>query len=160
MSANVEEARHPLSKAIRRTTHLGESELDRGKSPLRTAKERGHSAETMWRVYSARMQDAVDSDAEIIRYAMKRGPNPATYKERDAKTTSAPSPPNPVLTGGQAGASRPPALLHAVRLLTRLGLYLSLRGVRTCVSTEFCRGIYGGKGGTRTLDPGIMSAVA
>jgi len=129
VSANVEEARHPLSKALRRTTHLGELELDRGQESLRTAREHGHSAETMWRVYSARMQDAVDSDAEIIRYAMERGPDPATNKARDAKAISAPSPPNPVLTGGQAGASRAPALRHAVRVLAHLGLDLSLGGV-------------------------------
>lgn len=39
------------------------------KSPLRVAKEHGHSVQTMWRVYSAWMEGAVDSDIEAIRSA-------------------------------------------------------------------------------------------
>jgi integrase len=95
-----------------------------GKSPLRTAKEHGHSVETMWRVYSAWMQDAVDSDAELIRYAMEQGPAPTLQTEdlasRDANAISAPSLPNPMLTGSQARASQAPARLRAARVFRHI----------------------------------------
>jgi hypothetical protein len=92
-----------------------------GKSPLRTAKEHGHSVETMWRGYSAWMQDAADSDAELFRYAMEQGPDPAVLgtdlAPRDPKPLSARSPPNRMLTGSRADASRAPALLRAARAI-------------------------------------------
>ena len=52
-----------------------------GKNPLRVAKEHGHSVQTMWRVYSAWMEGAVDSDIEAIHSARQlpvthRGPRP------------------------------------------------------------------------------------
>ncbi len=42
-----------------------------GKSPLWVAKQHGHSVETMWRVYSAWMEGAVDSDIDAIKQAMQ-----------------------------------------------------------------------------------------
>jgi integrase len=59
-----------------------------GRSPLRTAREHGHSVETMWRVYSAWMEGAVDSDIEIIKYAMENGPQsipPLTHSASTAQ---------------------------------------------------------------------------
>ena len=92
-----------------------------GKSPLRTAKEHGHSVETMWRVYAAWMHDAVDSDAELIRYAMEQRPEPVAHRAdlapRDARAISAPSPPNPMPTHSQPNPSRVPALRRTARAL-------------------------------------------
>jgi integrase len=53
-----------------------------GTSPLRVAKDHGHSVATMWRVYAAWMQGAVDADIETIKCAMQaqdnmNGPSPA-----------------------------------------------------------------------------------
>jgi hypothetical protein len=42
-----------------------------GKNPLRVAKEHGHSVATMWRVYAAWMDGAVEADIEAIRCAME-----------------------------------------------------------------------------------------
>ncbi len=41
-----------------------------GKSPLYNAKQHGHSVLTMWRVFSAWMDGAVETDIEAIRRAM------------------------------------------------------------------------------------------
>ncbi|HEY4211556.1 MAG TPA: DUF3596 domain-containing protein [Steroidobacteraceae bacterium] len=42
-----------------------------GKSPLLNAKQHGHSVATMWRVYSAWMDGALETDIEAIRSAMQ-----------------------------------------------------------------------------------------
>ena len=90
-----------------------------GKSPLRTAKEHGHSVQTMWRVYSAWMRDAVDSDADIIRYAMERGPNPSLRKglSRGKPAIAAPSPPNPASIDSSASTSGFLALARTARAI-------------------------------------------
>jgi len=89
-----------------------------GKSPLRTAKEHGHSVETMWRVYSAWMQDAVDADAELIRQAMERGPDATLQRTDPARARPAipaPKPPNAVRVHTEAGAPRLTALFRTAR---------------------------------------------
>ena len=91
-----------------------------GKSPLRTAKEHGHSVQTMWRVYSAWMRDAVDSDADVIRYAMERGPDPSPPKadlSQGAPAIAAPSPPNPASVDSPASASGFLALARTARAI-------------------------------------------
>jgi hypothetical protein len=55
-----------------------------GTGPLRTAKQHGHSVETMWRVYSAWMEGAVDSDIEAIKSAMQLEPGATVREARPA----------------------------------------------------------------------------
>jgi hypothetical protein len=91
-----------------------------GISPLRTAKEHGHSVQTMWRVYSAWMRDAVDSDADAIRYAMERGPDPSLQKaglSRGTPAIAAPNPPNPASVDSSASASGFLALARTARAI-------------------------------------------
>jgi integrase len=48
-----------------------------GKNPLWVAKQHGHSVTTMFRVYTAWAQGAIEADIQAIKRAMKRRPAPA-----------------------------------------------------------------------------------
>jgi len=45
-----------------------------GKNPLYVSRQHGHSVETMWRVYSAWMEGAMESDIALIKASMDRTP--------------------------------------------------------------------------------------
>jgi hypothetical protein len=64
-----------------------------GKNPLRVAKEHGHSVQTMWRVYSAWMEGAVDSDIEAIQSARQL---PSTQREPTPQVNDSVRPVSPV----------------------------------------------------------------
>jgi hypothetical protein len=82
----------------------------------------------MWRVYSAWMEGAVDSDIEAIKSAMEL----------------------------ESGAIAP-QLGGAPDTKRHLAIDLSLERTGISASLRFSWEIFNGKGGTRTLDPGIMS---
>jgi hypothetical protein len=48
-----------------------------GKNPLWVAKQHGHSVATMFRVYTAWADGALEADIQAIKRAMKRRPAPA-----------------------------------------------------------------------------------
>jgi integrase len=106
-----------------------------GKNLLWVAKQHGHSVTTMLDVYAAWTEGATDSDVEAIKRAMESSPH------SPVRTIAAKAPP-------PAGPQPP-----------EFGTGLALEESGRKVSRGFRREIYGGKGGTRTLDPGIMSAV-
>jgi hypothetical protein len=47
-----------------------------GKNPLWVAKQHGHSVTTMFRVYTAWAEGALEADIQAIKRAMKRRPAP------------------------------------------------------------------------------------
>jgi hypothetical protein len=87
----------------------------------------------MLTTYAAWTEGATDADIEAIKRAMDQRPRAAQI----------------VLNATPAD---PPAARE-------FGTGLALEPVGRKVSRGFRREMYGGKGGTRTLDPGIMSAV-
>jgi hypothetical protein len=103
-----------------------------GKNVLWLAKQLGHSVQTMLTAYAAWVEGAKESDVEAIRVALEQTPKA-------------------LLQQVQAGRSP----LRSPRAVTRLSLGPRQEGVSKRMRSE----MYGGKGGTRTLDPGIMSAV-
>jgi hypothetical protein len=52
-----------------------------GKNPLWVAKQHGHSVTTMFRVYAAWAEGALEADIQAIKRAMKRRPAPAHVPE-------------------------------------------------------------------------------
>ena len=103
-----------------------------GKNLLWVAKQHGHSVSTMLTTYAAWTEGATDADVEAIKRAMEQRPRAAQIVVNATVVDPLASP--------------------------EFGTGLALEPVGRRVSLGFCREIYGGKGGTRTLDPGIMSA--
>ncbi len=110
-----------------------------GKNLLWVAKQHGHSVQTMLDTYATWIDGSQQEDIEAIRQAMER--RPATLLTGPAEPTLEVDP----------QASLPPT--------QRFGTGLALEPRYECVTRGMLREMYGGKGGTRTLDPGIMSAV-
>ena len=52
-----------------------------GQNPLWVAKQHGHSVTTMFRVYTAWAEGALEADSHAIKRAMKRRPAPALDPE-------------------------------------------------------------------------------
>jgi Phage integrase family len=124
-----------------------------GKNPLWVAKQHGHSLTTMLRVYAAWAEDAVDSDVEAIRRAMNR------------HTPLKPAHRCPYSVQGRLRPARPAhrasncnGRTRRRRALATLAVDLPVEAAARSVSVGYRREMYGGKGGNRTLDPGIMSA--
>jgi integrase len=107
-----------------------------GKNLLWVAKQHGHSVTTMLNVYAAWTEGATESDIEAIKQAMKSRPGVA-------------------LTSSQIVI--PDTRLRPLER-PEFGTDLALAERLEKPSRGFRSEIYGGKGGTRTLDPGIMSA--
>jgi integrase len=105
-----------------------------GKNLLWVAKQHGHSVTTMLNTYAAWTEGAKESDVEAIKRAMESSP-PAASRIAVNRSTLAPLP------------------------SPEFGTDLALEKRWERPSSGFRAEIYGGKGGTRTLDPGIMSAV-
>lgn len=104
-----------------------------GKNLLWVSKQHGHSVQTMLSTYAAWTEGAKDEDIELIRAAMGSRPV-AKAKESEARENSPLASPE-------------------------FGTDLSQQPRQNCVTRCMREEMYGGKGGTRTLDPGIMSAV-
>jgi len=130
-----------------------------GKNLLWVAKQHGHSVQTMLDVYAAWIEGSKESDLQAIRQAMESSPRArariasgggltvADLASTGACATSAVSSPD----GNRTAPSphQPP----------EFGTDLALEPTQTGLSRGMRLELYGGKGGTRTLDPGIMSAV-
>jgi integrase len=125
-----------------------------GKNPLWVAKQHGHSLSTMLRVYAAWAEDMVESDVEAIRRSINRH---APLKPIHPCAKWAASEPHATCTINQATDCA--ARTMGRRALGSLAVDLPLEAVKGRASTGIKKEMYGGKGGTRTLDPGIMSAV-
>jgi len=103
-----------------------------GKNLLWAAKQHGHSVQTMLTMYAAWTEGATDADIEAIRRAMRERPAELNQLNQEMR-----------------GPLESP----------KAGTGLALASRRNSVSKRMRWEMYGGKGGTRTLDPGIMSAV-
>jgi len=108
------------------------------KNLLWVAKQHGHSVQTMLDVYATWIDGSQPEDIDAIRRAMEARPPLQTGSEPGLEFND---PDRPFPSQSSAGT----------------GLALAPR--YECVTRGMLREIYGGKGGTRTLDPGIMSAV-
>jgi integrase len=100
-----------------------------GKSPLWVSKQHGHRPETMFRAYAAWTEGAPESEIAVIREAMGVEDQP------------------PSITRSRRAVA-------AVRVGTRIGTSGRMPRPKPLKRQD----LYGGKGGTRTLDLGIMSA--
>lgn len=107
------------------------------KNLLWVAKQHGHSVQTMLDVYAAWIDGSQEADLEAIRRAMEASPRPPV------RTLSL------VPTFSPSGPQQSP----------EFGSSMAVGPCQNGVSRGMRREMYGGKGGTRTLDPGIMSAV-
>jgi hypothetical protein len=107
-----------------------------GKNLLWVAKQHGHSVQTMLDAYAAWIDGSQDADLEAIRTAMEASPR------SPARTPS-------LMLVGSPTCSRPSP---------EFGTGLALEPRQIGLSRGMRRELYGGKGGTRTLDLGIMSA--
>src|SRR5690606_29313465 len=103
----------------------------------RVAKQHGHSVQTMLDVYAAWIEGSQDADLEAIRRAMAACP---TQPGRALSLVPSFSP------------SRPP-------MSPEFGSSLAVAPRHEGLSRGMRREMDGGKGGTRALGPGIMSAV-
>jgi integrase len=101
-----------------------------GKNLLWVSKQHGHSVQTMLSTYAAWVEGAKDEDIEAIKRAMNARPVTAPATRENSPLAS------PEFVTNTAPGPR-----------------------QNCVSRCMREEMYGGKGGTRTLDPGIMSAV-
>lgn len=104
-----------------------------GKNLLWVAKQNGHSVQTMLEVYGTWIEGSQQADLEAIRRAMEASPRRT-------------------LTSVLRDPARP---RESPEFGSSLAVGPRLNRITRCMRTE----LYGGKGGTRTLDPGIMSAV-
>ena len=101
-----------------------------GKSPLWVSKQHGHRPETMFRAYAAWTEGAPESEVAVIREAM-----------------------------GLAEQLLPIKKSHSTAAAVRVGTKIGASDRRPQSKSLKNHNLHGGKGGTRTLDPGIMSAV-
>jgi len=130
-----------------------------GRNPLRVAKEHGHRISTMFSVYAAWVEGAVEADIGAIREAMNRTDGDARKTAEPSATlatriTPSPECPSPAIPDGASprAADRPsPGVIASG--------YANSRRPLNHNSLKLKDHFYG-KGGTRTLNPGIMSAVA
>ena len=97
------------------------------------------------------MRDAVDSDAEVIRNAMERGPEPTLRRAGRTRGAGYLGPQSVESGAGQYPGRHISSNGTAPHRARCLALDLSLTGVGLRVSAGFQWRIYGGKGGTRTL---------
>jgi hypothetical protein len=100
-----------------------------GKSPLWVSKQHGHRPETMFRAYAAWTEGAPESEVTVIREAMGLEDQPQFIK-------------------------RSRRAVAALRVGTKIGTSGKALRRKSRKNQDFS----GGKGGTRTLDLGIMSA--
>jgi integrase len=128
-----------------------------GRNPLLVAKEHGHRPATMLSVYAAWAEGTVETDVVAIREAMNRTETIRRRSRRMARLVK-PLPrlgvPKPRRTVEQGDVGRRDDARES-RFGSRfasLGEPLGHRPLKTLMN-------FSGKGGTRTLDPGIMSTL-
>jgi integrase len=132
-----------------------------GRNPLLVAKEHSHRLTTMFSVYAAWIEGALEADIVAIRDAMNskestgRGlaqalPEPTAQPDqpvaRPENQQAIPGSDVPLVTADQPRKAR-------------FGSGFASSSLPLLRNPLKSKGIHGGKGGTRTLDPGIMSVV-
>jgi integrase len=131
-----------------------------GRNPLLVAKEHGHRLTTMFSVYAAWTEGALEADIVAIRDAMNRRESTGRRVAQALPETPA-RPDQPVARpeNQQAIQRSDVPLVEADRPReARFGSRFVSRSLPLLRNPLKSKEIYGGKGGTRTLDPGIMSA--
>jgi hypothetical protein len=103
-----------------------------GKNLVRVAKQHGHSVQMMLSTYAAWLEGSQQSDIDAIEATLEA--RAFASREHQRVPSSPPGAP-------EFATDLPPT------------------PTQRSVSIGFRREMYGGKGGTRTLDPGIMSSV-
>jgi hypothetical protein len=124
-----------------------------GQNPLWVAKQHGHSITTMLRTYAAWAENAVESDIEAIKGAMAASP----WTHKRAATSdilTGKSPQTHARSAARKGSSR-----IDLERQDYLSVDLPMATSRPRVTSGNATKLFGGERGTRTLDPGIMSAV-
>jgi hypothetical protein len=124
-----------------------------GRNPLWVAKQHGHSITTMLRAYAAWAEGAVEADIEAIRRAM--AVNPRTIRLAATSAASTGESPQAVI---RSVAPKPSSIVETARR-NHLSVDLPLATLWQKLTYGITRIFIGGERGTRTLDPGIMSAV-
>jgi hypothetical protein len=122
-----------------------------GKNPLWVAKQHGHSITTMLRAYAAWAEDMVESDIAAIQRSMNRH-----ARVKPTAKCRRPAVGRPPLCRAIGTVNGCPSRTKQQRARGNLAVGLPLDATAANVSSGSKREIYGGKGGTRTLDPGIM----
>jgi len=132
-----------------------------GRNPLLVAKEHGHRLTTMQSVYAAWTEGAVETDVVAIRDAMNRtdGREQSAVLKLRLDTDR-----NPAMGARMEGRRRGGSLRLDVSKARgpgemRFGSGFASREAASLHKALKFKKNFGGKGGTRTLDPGIMSAV-
>jgi hypothetical protein len=126
-----------------------------GRNPLLVAKEHGHRITTMLSVYAAWIEGAVETDVAAIRDAMNRTDDRERHlvpkSGRDAVTNS---PARSRIEGPRPSDRRRFDVSEDDRTNEiRYGNRFASGGVRPFLKTLKNQENFGGKGGTRTLDP-------
>jgi hypothetical protein len=124
-----------------------------GRNPLLVAKEHGHRISTMLSVYAAWAEGAVEADIVAIREAMNR-----TARRRPSSRSATPAPAPAFMPPPEAGRSPSREASAAETPSDPFGSGLVSEPLLWMLKSLKVRENFNGKGGTRTLDPGIMSA--
>jgi hypothetical protein len=131
-----------------------------GRNPLLVAKEHGHRLTTMFSVYVAWTEGALEADIVAIRDAMNRRDSTGSGAAQALPETPA-RPEQPVARPESQQAiqrSTVPLVKTERPHEARFGSRFASRSLPLLRNPLKSKEIYGGKGGTRTLDPGIMSS--
>jgi integrase len=132
-----------------------------GRNPLLVGKEHGHRPTTMLTVYAAWAEGAAESDSQAILEARERTRRPRVRQisinpPADVPSKGTPIPRTTVTTTRTSQETRVTARLPSAG---RFGSGFVSGRAASDPNYLNSRENFGGKGGTRTLDPGIMSAV-
>jgi len=130
-----------------------------GRNPLLVAKEHGHRPTTMLSVYAAWLDGAEESDVAAIREAMNRQDAVSRETPPHRRAMPAPAEQPGVCAQRQRLARRNDCDRAPVRPRRAVRFGSGFASSRTAEARKVLkrREIGCGKGGTRTLDPGIMS---
>jgi integrase len=123
-----------------------------GRNPLWVAKQHGHSITTMLRAYAAWAEGAVEADIEAIQHAMAFNPR-GIRRAATSDTSTGKSPQAQAQSAERKGCSR-----TDLESQDYLSVDLPAATLWQKVTHGITRYFTGGERGTRTLDPGIMSA--
>jgi integrase len=124
-----------------------------GRNSLWVAKQHGHSITTMLRAYAAWAEGAIEADIEAIQHAMAVNPR-GIRRAAPPATSTRNSPQADVRSVG-----RRPSFIVETAHDNDLSVDLPAATLWQKVTHGITRILTGGERGTRTLDPGIMSAV-
>ena len=130
-----------------------------GRNPLLVAREHGHRLTTMFSVYAAWAEGAAESDIAAIREGMNRQDRIEPSSTRARPGTRRLRRPGIRLRSRERDHREEFAAVEPDQSSERFGSRFVRSGVAPRHKPLKYLEKFGGKGGTRTLDPGIMSAV-